>query len=255
MLDYTGERMVPEAADGSTFWEHVQRYRFAVPYVQGRRVLDVACGEGYGTAALAASGAEQVIGVDVSPEVCAHAQSKYGIDARVGSAEAIPLADASVDVVVSFETIEHLEQPEVFLNECHRVLAPGGNLVISTPNLPVYHQHTPNNAFHHHEMTLAEFQSALSQKFQNISLYGQCVPLPSLLRLRGIRRLPTAFYRACAPHALRSPTAGERSQVQQWIQRAADWRDRFDPYAVRLMSTRRLQTACYLVAFATRRAP
>lgn len=252
MLDYTGERMVPEAADGSTFWEHVQRYRFAVPHVHGRRVLDIACGEGYGTAALAVSGATQVIGVDVSPETCAHARSKYGVDARIGSAEAIPLADASVDAVVSFETIEHLEQPEVFLNECHRVLAPGGCLIISTPNRPVYHQRSPSNAFHHQEMTLDEFQSALSQQFQNITFYGQCIALPRLLRLRGIRRLPTAFYRAVAPHVLRSPTADERSGVQQWIHRPTTWRDRLDPYAVRRMSTRQLQAACYLVAIATR---
>lgn len=244
--------MVPEAADGATFWEHVQRYRFTLPHIRGLRVLDIACGEGYGTAALAASGAAQVIGVDVSPETCAHARSKYGVDARIGNAEAIPLADASVDAVVSFETIEHLKQPDVFLAECHRVLVPGGTLIISTPNRPVYHERSPANAFHHHEMTLAEFQSALNQKFQTIEMFGQCMSLPRWLRMRVLCRLPTAFYRVFAPHALRAPTAEERDGVLAWIRRPASWWDQLDPYVVHRRSLRRLRSACYLVAIATR---
>lgn len=254
MLDYTGERMVPEAAEGSTFWEHVERYRFAIPYARGRRVLDIACGEGYGTAALAASGASSIIGVDISPETCAHARDKYRIDARAGSAGAIPLPDACVDVVVSFETIEHLERPDDFLKECHRVLVPSGRLIVSTPNRPVYHLRSPSNAFHHHEMTLDEFQDALSQQFHEISLLGQCSPLPSLLRLRGVRRLPTAFYRAFVPHVVDAPSEFQRANVLDWIRRPSTWRDRFDPFAVRRLSGRRLQTQCYLVAVATRNA-
>ena len=252
MLDYTGERMVPEAADGSTFWEHIQRYRFALPYTRACRVLDIACGEGYGTAAIASSGAQDVIGVDISPEACAHARAKYGVKTLVGSAEAIPLADASVDAVVSFETIEHLEHPERLLDECKRVLAPRGCLVISTPNRPVYHQHAPNNVYHHHEMTLEEFRSVLAERFEQVTLFGQCVPPPRLLQRRGIRRLLTWQRRWAAPHALRPPTVQERSQVPDLIQRGFSWRDRFDPYAVRRLASEKLAAACYLVAVATR---
>src|SRR5207249_9324746 len=102
--------------------------------VPEKRVLDIACGEGYGSAALARAGAASVVGVDISAEACEHARRKYGVDARVGRADRIPLPAGSIDVIVSFETIEHVERPESFLNECVRVLAPGGALILSTPN-------------------------------------------------------------------------------------------------------------------------
>src|SRR5688572_17038072 len=95
-MDFTGERMIPEVADPHMFWEHVYRYRFAASYAPGRRVLDIACGEGYGSAALLKAGAASVIGVDISAEAVAHARRKYGVDARVGDAAAIPLGDSSV---------------------------------------------------------------------------------------------------------------------------------------------------------------
>ena len=109
--DNAGERMVPETSDRFTFWEHVYRYAFASRFVAGKRVLDIACGEGYGAAALQKAGASHVIGVDVSGDACVHALKRYGLDARPGSGEQIPLADDSVDVVVSFETIEHVRNP------------------------------------------------------------------------------------------------------------------------------------------------
>jgi ubiquinone/menaquinone biosynthesis C-methylase UbiE len=254
VLDYTGERMVPEAADGRTFWEHVERYRYARANLNGSRILDVACGEGYGTAALATDSSLQVVGVDISPESCEHARNKYGVDARIGCAEAIPLPDASIDTVVSFETIEHLKHPEAFLAECYRILSPGGRLVISTPNRPVYHRHTPNNAFHHHEMTLGEFQESLSERFRISSISGQCVPLPSLLQMRGIRKLPAVFYRLVTPHSSRPPLDEERMNVKDLILRPSCWQDRIDPYSVRPMSVSRLQSACYLIAIATRKS-
>ena len=252
MLSTTEERMVPEKSDGRTFWEHLHRYRFAKSYARSKRVLDIACGEGYGTAALAAAGAAKVVGIDVSPETCDHARSRYGIDARVGDAEAIPLPDAEIDTVVSFETIEHLHHPRQFLAECHRVLVPGGKFVISTPNRPVYGIHAANNPFHHHEMTVDEFHAALSEHFTKVSLFGHCVLLPRILRLRGVRRLPTAFRRIFAPHATRAVTEEERRNTQNWLSQPASWRDKFDPYTVRSMPIRQLHRACYLVAVATR---
>src|SRR5260370_30915583 len=100
-LEPTGERMVPESADMFTFWEHVYRYAFASRFVKGRRVLDIACGEGYGAAALQKAGAAHVIGIDISESVCLHARKKYGLDARPGTGKQIPLHDSSADVVVS----------------------------------------------------------------------------------------------------------------------------------------------------------
>jgi SAM-dependent methyltransferase len=240
--------MVPSAADANTFWEHILRYRFAAQFAAGKRVLDIACGEGYGSAGLVAAGAASVIGVDVSPEACEHARTCYKIDARVGTAEAIPIPDTSVDVVVSFETIEHLQQPVIFIKECHRVLAPGGALIISTPNLTVYKQRTPNNPFHQHEMTLEEFETSLGECFQNTAMYGQLLPPPQLSRIRGVGRLRRLWMRLVAPHTLREPSAWLRANAVDLIVKKPSWRDGFDPFQVRRMGRSDLLESCYLVA-------
>jgi SAM-dependent methyltransferase len=172
ILKYDGERLIPDRAEAYSFWEHIYRYRFAASLVRGKSVLDIACGEGYGTGALAAV-ARSVVGVDVSPTAVAHARAKYHVDVRVGSAEDIPLADGSVEVVVSFETIEHLRKPAVFIRECHRVLAPGGRLVISSPNREVYSPDGTHNSFHLSELTEEELNAVLHPYFTPRSWYGQ----------------------------------------------------------------------------------
>lgn len=252
MLEYTGERMVPEFTDGLTFYEHVERYRFALPHVRGRRVLDIACGEGYGTAAIRSAGAASVIGVDVAADACAHAAEKYGITTRVGSAEQMPVADGEVDLIISFETIEHLHDVAAFIRECHRVLSPGGQVIISTPNRSVYCEIAPGNPFHHHEMTKTEFHGQLSKFFTNIQLFGQRIPLPKVLQLRGVRRLPAAYYRVVAPYMIDPLSQTERDDVISLIKRPAAFRDRFDPCTVRPMTATKLEKATYIVAIATR---
>jgi len=171
-LNYTGERMIPEQSDMQTFWEHIYRYRFALPYVKGKRVLDIACGEGYGTSALLMGGAKKVIGVDISREACDFAKAKYKVDARVGSAEEIPLSDNSVDVIISFETIEHLEHPVKFLQESLRVLSNNGVLLISTPNKALF-DNRGDNHFHINEMSKSEFVLTISKYYSNLRLFGQ----------------------------------------------------------------------------------
>ena len=109
--------------------------------------------------ALARAGALSTIGIDLSPEVCDHARRKYGLDARPGDARAIPLPDRSIDVVVSFETIEHVDDPAAFLGECARVLVPEGMLIVSTPNRPVYSGEATQNPFHRIEFDEEEFLS------------------------------------------------------------------------------------------------
>ncbi len=167
------ERMVPDEAHARTFWEHIARYRFAKDSVRGKRVLDIACGEGYGAAALARAGAASVIGIDISLEICEHAQRKYGLDARAGDARAIPLRDRSIDLVVSFETIEHVDSPAAFLGECARVLVPEGTLIVSTPNRPVYSGDGGQNPFHRLEFDEREFVDLLSSRFRTVRLYTQ----------------------------------------------------------------------------------
>jgi ubiquinone/menaquinone biosynthesis C-methylase UbiE len=175
-LGYTGERMVPEGTPITTFWEHIYRYRFATRYTAGRDVLDVACGEGYGSAALLKSGAKSVIGVDVDGTICDYARRKYNIDARQGDAASLPFPADSFDLVVSFETIEHLPEPTRFLDECVRVLRPSGLCVISTPNVAVYNpgRNSGRNRYHCSEMTEAEFILAVSTRFCSLRSYSQC---------------------------------------------------------------------------------
>ena len=111
--------------------EHFHRYLFALRYCEDKEVLDVASGEGYGSALLGQV-ARSVIGVDVDMASVDFANAHYlneRVSFRRGDAIALPIADASVDVVVSFETIEHLSDHEIFLTEVRRVLRPGGAML------------------------------------------------------------------------------------------------------------------------------
>ncbi|MGH8713424.1 MAG: class I SAM-dependent methyltransferase [Casimicrobiaceae bacterium] len=168
-LTFTGERFLPDCA-GEIAYEHWHRYAFARRYADGRRVLDAACGEGYGTALLGTAAAEAV-GVDIDAAAIRHAQSIYGSE-RIrfveGSCARLPLPDAWFDVVVSFETIEHLEaadQPRM-LAEFARVLKPAGLLVISSPNKRVYSDERDFvNEFHRHELYRDQLCALLAPAF------------------------------------------------------------------------------------------
>jgi 2-polyprenyl-3-methyl-5-hydroxy-6-metoxy-1,4-benzoquinol methylase len=265
-LEATGERMVPQWAGGFTFWEHVYRYGFACRFVPGKRVLDVACGEGYGSAALERAGAASVVGVDISEEACLHARAKYGIDARSGRAESIPLGSRSVDVVVSFETIQHLPSPARFLEECARVLVRGGRLIVSTPNKEVYSgPGTVPNPYHCSEMTQEEFLSVLQVGFRDLRLYTQhpysagwwsprVLASDILPRIRGACRLRRLAQVALFPRVLREPTEAERSAVVE--ETLATVRHRSNPldrYAVRRQRRWTGERPAYFVATALRR--
>lgn len=175
LLEATGERLIPGHTDILTYWDHLYRYKFALQFVGGKRVLDVACGEGYGTCALRdVAGASSVLGVDCSPDACRHATEKYQIPTVCSDAASIPVEAASFDVVVSFETVEHLASPARFVEECSRLLTSTGTLIISTPNPVIYHQHLSSpNPFHCSELTESEFAELLTPSFRQITWYGQ----------------------------------------------------------------------------------
>lgn len=181
-----GERMLPELAAPNTYWAHIYRYRFASRFVATRDVLDIACGEGYGSYSLIQAKAASVIGVDISVDTCAHARDKYGIDARVGSAESIPLPSNSVDVVISFETVEHVTNPCKFVAECGRVLRKRGMLIISTPNRVVYSPSGKHNDFHCNEMVFPEFRELLSTQFRRVEYFTQMPASAGLWSLRSL---------------------------------------------------------------------
>jgi SAM-dependent methyltransferase len=170
-LKPTGERLVPDAQRGQLVHaEHLARYRFAAQLAPGRRVLDVACGEGYGTALLAAAGAESVVGVDIDEATVEHARRRHGIDARAADVRSLPFDEGSFDLIACFETIEHVEDPERALAELERVRAPGGLLVISTPNAG---QYLVENEFHVREFEHAEFVELLQARFPAVRLLFQ----------------------------------------------------------------------------------
>ncbi|KQT11745.1 hypothetical protein ASG40_06885 [Methylobacterium sp. Leaf399] len=172
-----GERFVPRGSVDDTALEHLHRYLACSDLVRGKRVLDVACGEGYGTALLAQSGASEMFGVDVSPQVVDHAVRTHGQWATfsVGDALNLPFGDGSVDVVVSFETIEHLSDQRLFVSEVDRVLARDGIFICSTPNRDVYSYARGGvpNPFHIEEMNLDQFRAMLAKHFPTIAFFGQ----------------------------------------------------------------------------------
>ena len=169
-LQFTGERYVP-GARGEIAYEHCHRYAFARRFVGGKRVLDAACGEGYGTALLAPSAAG-VIGVDIDAPTVVHARAAYGARANtrfvIASLTALPFPAASFDVVVCFETIEHLgaaDQPRM-LAEFARVLATDGVLVLSSPNKRRYSDERQyRNPYHAHELYRPELARLLQAGF------------------------------------------------------------------------------------------
>ncbi|MFN9968070.1 MAG: methyltransferase domain-containing protein [Lysobacteraceae bacterium] len=188
-LAFTGERYHPEVPREMAY-EHWHRYAFAMELARGRRVLDAACGEGYGAALLARTAAS-VLGIDVAPEVVAHARARYAHPRlRFESGDATRLdgvADGSIDLVVSFETLEHLADHDALLAAFARVLAPDGLLILSTPDRRTYTDLSGvENPHHVRELYREEFEALLGRHFARYRLYGQRVVAQSLLwRLDG----------------------------------------------------------------------
>ena len=184
-MKFTGERFIP-TEQGEIRLEHYHRYAVVLDIVFGKDVLDVACGEGYG-AALMSEVARAVTGVDIADATIRHATNTYArrrnLTFAQGSAIALQFADASFDVVVSFETIEHLTEQAEMLAEIRRVLRPAGILVISSPNRPIYSEGSgEHNKFHVKELDFYEFNELLKSQFPAIQYCGQRIMMGSVIQ-------------------------------------------------------------------------
>lgn len=175
LLINDGERMIPEFHKNSiTYSEHMLRYELAKKYCINKNVLDIASGSGYGTKILAEK-AKNVIGVDVNKNAVKYASNNYSaknIQYKVGSAVKIPIDEKSMDVCVSFETLEHLniKDGEKFVKEINRVLKDEGVLVLSTPN----DKNVPKgNHYHFKEYTDKEIKKLLDKHFKYVKIYYQ----------------------------------------------------------------------------------
>ncbi len=177
-LEFTGERIVPGQVDPDLYHEHMARYAFACRLARHKRVLDAACGSGYGSAALAAH-ATFVAALDISLEAVEAARRAYGrpnLAFLAARAEQMPFRDAAFDLIVAFEVIEHLEDWRALLAEARRLLAPGGQFIVSTPNR-LYYAETRAlagpNPYHVREFDYAEFRAALQEFFPSAAIYLQ----------------------------------------------------------------------------------
>jgi SAM-dependent methyltransferase len=176
-LELTGERTLPGIPDENYWFQrHLAAYQFLLPFVRGKRVLDLGCGEGYGTDVLA-SAAREAAGVDLAPEAIYHARRKYRRDNLrflYMDIYDLKLEEGSFDVVVSLQVIEHLHQPDRFMEEIHRVLKPDGLCVITTPNRELLSpgSDTPVNPFHIFEFNCEEFKQYLNRFFPSVEVWG-----------------------------------------------------------------------------------
>src|SRR5271166_63388 len=176
VLTLTGERTIPDL-DIENYWfrRHEVVYQRLAPRCAGREVLEAGCGEGYG-ADLIAGVARRVVAVDYDEAAVVHVRSRYpGVEVIRANLAALPLPDASVDIVVNFQVIEHLWDQGQFVAECARVLRPSGLLMASTPNRITFSpgRDTPINPFHTRELNADELtQLLVDAGFSQVSISG-----------------------------------------------------------------------------------
>lgn len=175
VYNWSGERLETFIVNDITL-EHLHRYAFASNFVKEKKILDIACGEGYG-ANLLSQYATHVTGIDIDNSSIKKAIDKYtspNINFKQGSATEIPLPDNSIDVVVSFETLEHLAEHDQMIKEIKRILIPMGLLIMSTPDKLNYSDKNDlKNSFHIKELYENEFRDLIKNYFKDVIFFQQ----------------------------------------------------------------------------------
>jgi SAM-dependent methyltransferase len=166
------ERFDPAAGQGRLLEaEHLARYTWAGALAAGRRVLDAGCGTGYGSELLVRAGAAEVVGIDIDAETVAVAQQAApGARFEIADIREAPAVLGDFDLIVCFEVLEHLEDPETALDRLAQLLRPDGVLAVSSPNRDVY---PPGNPYHRHEFTPQELEQALAERFEHVRIVRQ----------------------------------------------------------------------------------
>lgn len=178
--------------------DHLQRYRFAAARVAGLRVLDVGCGEGYGSYLLRTAGAREVAGIDIGAEVVERARSSFSCDSLEFLQDDACVLEAArrkapFDAVVSFENIEHLPDPEAFVRlAAQEILAPEGFLIVSTPDASALEKDASGatlNKYHLSELTEQQFCALLGKYFEQVTIFWQVQSLEGLRAERTARAI------------------------------------------------------------------
>ena len=174
MTNQFDERIIPDQTDKGIISIHLKRYAFARPFCESKKVLDLACGSGYGTHYLAPF-VKQIVGVDCSEEAVEYGRRRYAhpsVTFEVMDACNLSFPDGYFDVVCSFEAIEHVRNFETYLAEVRRVLKHDGIYFVSTPCVSKTTEH-PENPFHFQEWSPPDFRKLLERYFSSVRLYGQ----------------------------------------------------------------------------------
>lgn len=174
-LSLTGERTLPDVPE-ENYWfcRHLAVYNWIAQRVKGLRVVDLACGEGYGSAVLAET-AQSVIGVDANPDAYEHARLKYSSENLSFERALVQTWRGDVDCVVFLQTIEHIEEPAELLASIRELIAPNGVAYISTPNvltLAPAGAEKSDNPWHVREYRADEFQELCAGEFEHVELFG-----------------------------------------------------------------------------------
>lgn len=203
--------------------EHLIRYNLASGFVKGKDVLDVACGSGFGAKILAKAGARKIVAVDIDKETIKKAKKDNSLDNIIykeGNTESLNEGDNSFDIISSFETIEHLKNPDKYLNELKRVVREEGIVFISTPNKEVFREKNP---FHFKEFEKQEFISFLKSYFKSVLILEQANGLASCIKGEKRRKesilagsefgKPLYFIAVCSNKELREEDVLEKNLV------------------------------------------
>lgn len=174
-LELTGERTLPDLPE-ENYWyrRHLVVYKWIAERLAGKRAVDMACGEGYGSAVLA-SQAEHVTGVDANPEAYEHAKAKYAGEKVAIVRELVQMYREPADAVVFLQTIEHVEDPAGMLRHFASMLEPGGEVYVSTPNLLTLagpDAEKSDNPWHVKEYRAGEFRELCDEVFEDVTIYG-----------------------------------------------------------------------------------